>query len=125
MPLQQQVNNWATANQTYPQAPFPGLSRIPGKMITSLKDIKPQDVPMDGTPAIFPTFDGNTIYVKCFDATCDMKTYEYILNPNVQQQLPEQPKDPMAVILDRLDKIEHQINGQTGANAYYGKEESK
>lgn len=83
-------------------------SYIPGKMINSLQDIVPQEVPMDGSAAVFPTSDLSCIYLNAWGSDGLIKTFKYIQDPTEQGQ-----KSPevqfQETILQRLDSIEELV----------------
>lgn len=83
-------------------------SYIPGKMINSLQDIVPQEVPMDGSAAVFPASDLSCIYLKAWGSDGLIKTFKYIQDPTEQGQ-----KSPevqfQETILQRLDSIEELV----------------
>lgn len=56
-----------------------------GRLVFSPDQITPQEIPTDGTPAIFPLDDGSAIYVKTFQPDGTFGEYKYVL---------EKPKDP-------------------------------
>lgn len=65
-------------------------SYIPGKTISNLKDIVPQDVPMDGSAAIFPMSDLSCIYIKAWGSDGLIKDFKYVLEPtNSEQKISE------------------------------------
>lgn len=143
--MQQQYNNpWSwnnnnTMGNTY-QKPM-----IPGRIITSGADMKPMDVPTDGTPAVFFQNDGSCIYVKFWNQNCELQTIRYfpdtVLSNALQEQQNQQnnsilstnnnQNDPFRSILSRLDAIEQKLNNQiannnsSDAKNYYGSEKEK
>lgn len=107
---------------------------LPGRVITSMQEMRPQDVPMDGSPAVFPTNDGQYVYLKFWDQDCNCQTIRYVRdNSTIQKQ--EKPKDPMQLIMERLDEIEKRISiseqqsgggtqSSSSAEQYYGTKEA-
>lgn len=92
-------------------------SYIPGKTISNLKDIVPQDVPMDGSAAIFPMSDLSCIYVKAWGADGLIKDFKYVLEPaNPEQKIPE--GNFQETILDRLNSIEELVKKQSYNRPY-------
>lgn len=96
-------------------------SYIPGKMINSLQDIVPQEVPMDGSAAVFPSSDLSCIYVKAWGSDGLIKTFKYIQDPVEQGQ-----KSPevqfQETILERLNNIEELVKKRPSyTKPYYKK----
>lgn len=117
-------NNWSNQQQMQVAQPF-GRAMLPGKMISSVSDILPQDVPMDGSPAFFPQNDGSCVYIKFFDKSCNIQTVRYVLDPE-QVKMIEKPKDPIQAIMDRLESIEKRLDQdkpKSDAKSYYGSKE--
>lgn len=87
---------------------------IPGRMVYDLKDIAPNEVPLDGTFGLFPTVDRSRIFALYWDGIEGIKYDTYILQqPN---EAPSQQKpDEMTAIKDQLDRIEKQLTKQTKA----------
>lgn len=104
-------------NTTYPPSnPVPQQvepvrqSVIPGRAVNSPEDIRPNEIPMDGTLCYFPTRDFSRIYVKAWDSDGQLKTFIF---ENAQVPVPDTPKeDPTDKVLKRLDEIEELINGR-------------
>lgn len=129
-----QPTNWATPAQPNLSQSF-GRSMLPGRMISGLNDMRPQDVPMDGTPAFFPQNDGKYIYVKLFDENCNLKTFRYVVDTEpIKEPIPEKPTDPMLLmqsLVDKLDNMQKQIDelnqnkstSKSDAKSYYGSKE--
>lgn len=83
-------------------------SYIPGKMVNNLQDITPQEVPMDGSAAIFPVNDLSCIYLKAWGSDGLIKTFKFVPEPtNDSQKSPE--GNFQETILDRLDSIEELV----------------
>lgn len=72
--------------------------QIQGRMVTSPDEITVQEVPSDGSMALFPSADGSCIYGKRWESNGSISTFVY-----VQQQMERQP-DRIQDISDKLDK---------------------
>lgn len=74
-----------------------------GKMVASPEDIRPNDIPMDGSISFFPLKDGTAIYAKQWTGNGTIATAVYKLDTP-----PPEPKQPTVEeqILTRLDSIE-------------------
>lgn len=61
MPMQQPYQPY---QQPYQQMPTRMVPQISGRVVNSIDDITVQEVPTDGTMALFPSADGKCIYSK-------------------------------------------------------------
>lgn len=89
------------------------ISAIPGRMVQSEQDIKPNDVPMDGSVALFPTSDMSCVYGKAWNGNGQIITVRYV--PEQPQQADQTPqKDPFQEMVDsRLTAIEEALSKLT------------
>lgn len=79
------------------------LPTVPGKVISSLNDIRPNEVSMDGSVSLFPLNDYSCIYAKAWGQDGTIQTIRYI----PEQQKVEETSDPVIEeIRKRLDSIE-------------------
>lgn len=101
-PMQPQMPQMPT--QTFvPQGQ--NRSSFTGRYVNSIDEVVLSEIPMDGTPAIFPTKDAQAIYLKVWNQNGNLLTARYVLDPvQPDQQTPTQP--PMDDILERLNKLE-------------------
>lgn len=129
------MNNWRNpwggpseydrySNGTGGDRPYPSLARysstqqpqnttsvIPGRIVGMPDEIKAQEIPMDGTLALFPRRDLSCIYAYQW-VTDHVESVRYI--PDVQQKQASSPAPVAAIIPDefrseifnRLDKLE-------------------
>lgn len=83
-----------------------------GKVVASPEDIRPNDIPMDGSVSFFPLKDGTTIYAKQWTGNGTIATAVYKLDVP-----PQEPKQPTAEeqILTRLERIEQMLCGKQPA----------
>ena len=72
----EQPSNW---NQRYGAPRSVVQNYLIGRLIFSPEQITPQEIPTDGTPAIFPLNDGSTIYVKSYQPNGEFADYKYVL----------------------------------------------
>lgn len=83
-------------------------SYIPGKMVNSPQDIVPQEVPMDGSAAVFPSSDLSCIYLKAWGSDGLIKTFRYV--PEVPEEAKKSPEATFQeTILERLNSIEELV----------------
>ena len=85
---------------------------IPGRPVDNPAEIRPNEVPMDGSASFFPTNDGKYIYVKCWNSNGEIITAKYVRDntPEPAQSNPQQD------ILDRLERIEKLVTPKKAAN---------
>ena len=96
--------------QTQPQMP----RGIAGRMVGAPSEIVPNEVPMDGSVAFFPTSDGSAIFAKAWNPNGTISTVRYA---PVGDDQPEQAAGPtLADVLSRLDDLESLIGGNTQAH---------
>ncbi len=97
------------------------VSPIRGKVVNSLNDITPQDVPMDGSPSFFPNADYTCVYMKVWDGNGTIKTFRFI--PELEASSTPDPKAlPMNGVINdlasslnqRLDAFEKRMNDILG-----------
>lgn len=78
---QQQPANQPMAQTQYQpqqQAQQQTQPSLIGKHINNLSEIKPIEIPMDGTATYFPTVDGSSIYLRYWDQDGQIKGVRYI-----------------------------------------------
>lgn len=94
---------------------------IVGKMVGGLNDIRPNEVPNDGSISVFPQSDGACIYVKYLSGDGRINTVKYVAEtqelPNVNQN---GSNDQLEAIRERLTNIEKMLSRQ-GKKPYHGK----
>lgn len=79
------------------------VSNLTGRMVSNENEITPNEVPMDGSLGLFPTSDGNFIFVKQWQSDGTIKTIRFVPEKPIVEI--EQVKQDNAII-ERLDKIE-------------------
>ena len=86
----------------YPPTPTHAMPQISGRVVNSLDDITVQEVPTDGTVALFPSADGSCVYSKRWTPDGNISTMCFV--PEVQEAQPQQPS-PLDVINDRISEL--------------------
>lgn len=86
----------------YPPTPTRTAPQISGRVVNSLDDITVQEVPTDGTVALFPSADGTCVYSKRWTPDGNISTMRFV--PEVQEAQPQQPS-PLDVINDRISEL--------------------
>ena len=64
--------------QPQPQQNQPPAPTLIGRHVNNLSEIKPIEIPMDGTATYFPTFDGSAIYLRYWDQDGQIKGQRYV-----------------------------------------------
>lgn len=93
--------------------PSPVRSYIYGRPVAAPNEITPQEVPMDGTIALFPMQDLSCVYAKTWGADGTIKTMRFVPEPANDPQNEGQTEGSMdalfASLNQRLDKIEKML----------------
>lgn len=125
-------NNPGPGFGTYQSNPGPGFgtygqqqpyqaqqpSVILGRFVSSPGDIRPNDVPMDGSIGVFPANDMSCIVTKAWNSDGRIVTARYVRQEDVPEPQQKQAKDEFSTtVLDRLDKIEKSLNKLTKGSA--------
>lgn len=104
------VNQWPSGQAMFRPAPQ-NYPMIVGKVVGNLDDIRPNEVPNDGSISVFPQFDGECIYVKYLSADGRINTVKY---ERESQEVPNVNQNGMGgdyTVLDgRLAKIEERLD---------------
>lgn len=98
--------NWSQNGPRY-AAP----STLPGRQISSIDEIMPNDVPMDGSVSFFPVRDGSCVYAKFWNRQGTIDTIKFVpavatSAENIENAQPDFAQE----IIRRLDKIEKSLN---------------
>lgn len=99
MPMPQPYQPYQPPYQPTPTRTMPQIS---GRVVNSLDDITVQEVPTDGTVALFPSADGTCVYSKRWTPDGNISTMRFV--PEVQEAQPQQPS-PLDVINDRISEL--------------------
>lgn len=85
---------------------------ITGRMVGAPSEIVPQEVPMDGTVAFFPTSDGSAIFAKAWNPDGTISTVQYSpIRPEGKAEDAEQPT--LIDIMSQLDDMADMIRGMS------------
>lgn len=102
---------------------------LPGRVIANANDIRPGDVPMDGSVSLFPTSDYTSIYAKAWGADGTIQTIRYIPEPSNQPEVIDVPvtSEPseLSKVMDRLDAIEQLLTNVSIAQQPTKKQNTK
>lgn len=131
-----QPNQWGAADRSFGAQTYGNNSPalIAGRFIDQMSEIRAQDIPTNGIPALFPMNDQSMIVAKFWDANAEIKTVIFRRDDSAiveqaiapQQPVIQKPKDPLELILSKLDNFDQRIRTieekQSGAGSYYGTE---
>lgn len=91
----------------------PNYPVIIGKIVGGLDDIRPNEVPNDGSISVFPQSDGSCIYVKYLSGDGRINTVKFVAEtpeiPNMNQNGSDNKLDS---IIARLSSIEKMLYGK-------------
>ena len=105
--MQPQPYGYQPANIPSCGTPIINRATIPGRLISALEEVVPNEVPMDGSVGVFPMKDFSTIYLKAWNSDGTIKTLTYV--PKTEEQIPVITNDQ---IMDRLEKIEKLLDNR-------------
>lgn len=110
MPMQQAYQPY---QQPYQQMPARMVPQISGRVVNSLDDITVQEVPTDGTMALFPSADGKCIYSKRWTPDGNISTMRFV--PEASEAQPKQPSqldiidNRISELFDAVERIEERL----------------
>ena len=78
LPINQPVYR-AQVPQVQPMQMQPSYSVIPGRIVNTPDEIRPNEVPNDGSIAVFPLNDGSAVYLKYFTGEGRINTVKFTL----------------------------------------------
>lgn len=82
--------------------PYQPRAGVPGRMVMSAEDITPNEVPMDGTVALFPLQDGSGIIASSWNRNGTISTVLYTPTESSEQH---ETTVTLADVMDQLDDI--------------------
>lgn len=109
MPQNRMRNAGMQGTQSFSTPQMISPSYLPGRIINNPNEIRPNEVPMDGTPSVFLLNDASGVLVKWW--TADGQLHTQVFTP----QMPEMASVGMPTdefqkeVFDRFDKIEKQL----------------
>ena len=103
-----------TQTQQPPQQQSTGAAPLTGRTVRSAQEVTPQEVPMDGTLALFPLADGTAIIGKRWTPEGTISEVRYV--PEITEPRQEAPSFE-STVLDRLSGIERAIADMTPKRA--------
>lgn len=110
-PIQQQPYTPSTASQSSQTSPSPALK---GRVVGDISEVKPGEVPMDGTFCYYPKRDGTEIYVKLWDQKGELLTFTFIPKEPIVEAQANAEQSKYDEILRRLDDISENLSVKKG-----------
>lgn len=106
MSQSQQPNYYA---QPVPQ---PQLNAVPGRVVGSIEEVLPSEVPMNGQLAFFPIADGSMVYSRRWLSNGTIETIKYDRETIQEASAPANTlsNDFQMDILNRLERIEKSLS---------------
>lgn len=89
--------------QMTPQLSSMTQPTLSGRIVKSVEEIVPNEVPMNGSVALFPTADMTSIYVKGWNPDGTISTIRYTPVVDNEQQ---EPTITLADVMDQLNDIQ-------------------
>lgn len=86
------------------------VQAIPGRVVQSEEEIKPNEVPMDLTIALFPKSDYSCIYARQWNRNGTIDPVKYVPEPRQATAMPSTDDGFKTAVFERLDKIEQLLN---------------
>jgi len=82
-----------------------------GRIVNNINEVMPNEVPANGTMAVFPDLGANVVYVKRMQQDGTIQTLKY-----VAEQPSESTKttDVTTIINERFDRLEKLMAGENG-----------
>lgn len=103
MPMMDQNNGYNTGYVNM-SPPTQMRRRVPAYLVKEYGEITPQEIPRDGTFAVFIRDDFSEVYILTMTLN-GVQGYTYQLANNNQNNA-----DPMTLIMEKLDRLEAAIN---------------
>lgn len=83
---QQRYNSPTNWNKGWDSVRFVNQNYLVGRLIFSPDQITPQEIPTNGTPALFPLNDGSCIYAKSLQPDGTFAEWRYVLDKPVETE---------------------------------------
>lgn len=121
-PIQQPAPNLSQISQQ--QNPQPQMQRptvLPGRFIENDNEVRPNEVPMDGSISVFPKRDLSAVILKSWNSNGTIDSVRYVLDIPIQED--PKPDSFQQEIFSRLDKIEELLVGKKSSSKVKKEEE--
>lgn len=87
---------------------------LPGRSVANIDEVAPNELPMDGSVAIFPKNDMSAIYVRSLNGDMSVSERVYVPAPDNFNETPSEEKAPEVTnndILQGILDLRDQVNG--------------
>ena len=107
-------NNYIPQYQNQNPSQQPALPALSGRTISTLQDIRPNEIAMDGSVSYFPASDGSCIYAKSWSSDGTIQTVKFVPEKPTEQpqtnqtqvvQAAEQTQPDLQQVMEKLDSI--------------------
>lgn len=109
----QQPPQYAASEHRQPQPQ--SHPSLPGRTVDDIKEVKPAEIPMDGTWCFFPLRNGTKVYVKLWDDSGELRTFSFIPEEPIREGQKAEEQSKFDKILTRLDDLEAAVLGRTAS----------
>ena len=119
MPYQNNFNQppyFQNPAQQYPypassaQTPAYPIPQITGRLIRSIDEVTPQEVPMNGSPGVFPLQDMSAIFVKAWTKEGNIATVRFVPETPEEKTAPTNLEARLDAFDKRFDKLERMLS---------------
>lgn len=100
----------------------PQAQSLSGRIVKSVEEIVPNEVPMNGSIAVFPTSDMNAIFVKGWNQDGTISTVKY--EPVSSEKVEDEASVTLADIMNQLTDIQDMLKPKKTAKKTAKKEEA-
>lgn len=108
--FQQQYQPPVMYQPYYPQPQQTRQQVLVGRTVSSADEITPNEVPMDGTAAYFPTVDGGLIVAKAWNSDGQLTTVNYAPVMPQQSEQTDDNSPTLADVMNQLSNIQDQLD---------------
>ena len=107
-------NNYISQYPNQNPSQQPALPALSGRTISTLQDIRPNEIAMDGSVSYFPASDGSCIYAKSWSSDGTIQTVKFVPERPIAQpqtnhtqavQATQQTQPDLQQIMEKLDSI--------------------
>ena len=113
--ISQYLQNQQQTMQKNPQTSQ--IPVIPGRIVMNEEEIKANEIPMDGTPALFIKNDFSCVWSKTWNSNGSINTSKFVLEQAPVQNT-SSDEDFRTQIFNRLDKIDATMNAMASKSHY-------
>lgn len=86
------------------------IPQITGRLIRTIDEVTPQEVPMNGSPGVFPLQDMSAIFVKAWTKEGNIATVRFVPEAQEEKQVSTNLDARLDAIDKRFDKLERMLS---------------